>query len=132
MNQNYFKNLIPGITCTFLLLFMNADAQRASQNHARDRVDLVANVTKVQMDHKRINQVKKLIDDSRTSKNQKALKVHLQKLAREKAILKKDYASARQEENTYFTAKSLKIKKLENDLKASNERYQQIRKQIKK
>lgn|GEM_PF-5384516 len=116
-----------------MLVFTSPCAQsQPAAPKQRDRIDLLTSVHKVQTDHHRIEAIRKHIKESREARNRKALKIHREKLALEKNALKADYAIAKEQESTYFENKNGKIKTLEVELKASGERYESIRKQIKK
>src|SRR5690349_12944144 len=128
MNHLYFKNLLYGSVVTFLLIHPElSSAQHTTASKHGDRYDLVTNINKVGLDHQKIENLKILVDNSKKSNNKKALKIHREKLALEKKGLKADYAHAREEEDKYKQNKSEHIKKLETELKASNENYESIR-----
>jgi hypothetical protein len=132
MNQLYFKNFFYGSVIS-LLTFVSGNifAQHPSTSTHGDRYDLVANINKVHIDKKNIENLKNLIAISKDANNKKALKVHRDKLILEKKHLKKDYAYAQEEEANYKKNKSERIKQLEAELKASNEHYENLRSKIK-
>jgi len=132
MNHIYLKNLF----CSFVLVFCflqqgTISAQRPAASKHGDRYDLVANINKVHLDRRNIENLKNQINKSKADKNKKDVKIHREKLAREKKILKEDYAHAKNEESSYMKNKAARISQLEEELKASNERYESIRKKIK-
>ena len=107
-------------------------AQRTSSAKHGDRYDLVANINKVGMDRHKIENLKILVDNSKKENNKKALKIHREKLAMEKKVLKSDYAHAREQESNYKETKEERINNLESDLKASDNNYESIRAKTKK
>jgi molecular chaperone GrpE (heat shock protein) len=132
MNQLYFKSLLYGSVVTFILIQSEfISAQGSSAKHG-DRYDLVASINKVRLDHQRIDKLKTQVDISKKSKNKKTLKVHREKLALEKKVLKADYKHADEQERKYKENKSEKISNLEAELKASEQNYGAIRNKIKK
>ena len=133
MNQLYFKNLFYGSMISFCIMQSGiAVAQHPSTSKHNDRYDLVANINKVQADQRNIDKVKKLLIISREGDNKKDVKIHREKLALEKKVLRKDYLHACEQERNYKKNKAEKIKLLEAELKASNEHYESIRSRIKK
>jgi len=133
MNHIYLKNLLSGSVIAFLLIQGDTiSAQRTSTAKHGDRYDLVANINKVGIDRRKIENLKILVDNSKKEKNKKALKIHREKLAMEKKILKTDYAHAREQELNYKENKGERIDKLESELKASNNNYESIRTKTKK
>ena len=132
MKQLYIKFLFPGLLSGILLLQLsNVCGQRLSPNN-RDRLDLIANVQKIESDLHKISRIKKQIEDYRNSENKKSVEIHKEKLAVEKKNLKEHYQNAKEEECSYRENKNNKIDALEKELKEYNAKYALIRKQIKK
>ena len=132
MNQLYFKSLFCCSIAT--IIYINTGYAQAQQSAAKhgDRYDLVANINKVQMDHRKIQKIKAQVNTSKEAKNKKDLKVQREKLKREKKALKKDHQFAKEQESSYKKNKAERIKKFEEEFKASDQRYEDIRDQIKK
>jgi hypothetical protein len=133
MNHLYFKHLFYNSVLLFCLLQPGRiTAQHSANSKHGDRYDLVANINKVHLDRRNIENLKSQISKSKQANLKKELKIHREKLAREKKILKADYAHAKEEESSYIKYKNEKIRQLEEKLKASNEHYESIRNKIKK
>jgi hypothetical protein len=131
MNHLYFKSLF--YCSTAIILFLNTgstSAQRKASKHA-DRYDLVANINKIQMDNRKIENLKSQITNTKEAKDKKLLGVHREKLKLEKANLKKDFCYAKDQESDYKKNKAERIKLLEAEMKVSNQHYEDIRSQIK-
>ena len=132
MNHLYLKRQFYCSIIVILIFHAGiASAQRAASKHG-DRYDLVANINKLQTDQRKIENLKYQISVSKEAKDKKDLKVHREKLKLEKKNLKKDYQHAKEQESSYKKNKAERIKLLEAEMKASNERYEAIRMQIKK
>jgi len=133
MNQLYLKHLFYGSVIVFWLLQAGTiSAQRPATSKHSDRHDLVSNIKKVQADHRNINYINHQISISKEANNKKDLKIHREKLALEKKILKEDLIHAKDQVTSYMKNKAERIRLLEEELKASNERYASIRNKLKK
>ena len=132
MNQFYFKLLFRLIILPGFIFLHSGTSAQVKTTYKRDRVDLLANVHKVQAGHSRVAVLKAKIKESKKVDNQKAVKTQVKKLTQEKKVLKKDYSHARDEECTYFENKKEKIRSLKNELELSEEKYSLIRKKMKK
>jgi len=132
MNHLYFKKLFYCSLATIINFNPGiAIAQHPAAKHG-DRYDLVANINKVHTDHRKIQKIKAQVTTSKEAKNKKDLKVQREKLKREKKALKKDHQFAREQESNYKKNKSERIKKFEAEFKATDQRYEDLRDQIKK
>jgi hypothetical protein len=132
MNQFYFKYLFSFLLIAALSVFQSvAQSKRIVPHRQTDRVDLIANVHKVKDDYEKIDALKNKIKGLKEA-DKKALKSHKQKLTLEKKTLHSDCSLAKDEENSYLDRKKEKIKGLKKELKASDEKYEAIRKSIRK
>jgi hypothetical protein len=131
MNHLHLKRLFYySVTALIILNPGISSAQRKPSKHA-DRYDLVANINKIQTDRNKIEHVKVQLNTSKEAKNKKDLQVHREKLKLEKKNLKQDFGFAKNQEADYKKNKAERIRLLEEEMKASNQHYEDIRSQIK-
>jgi hypothetical protein len=113
MNQNYIKQLFYGTLIGAIMLpTVTVKAQQTISRKQRDRADLIASVDRIQLDHRKIVAARQRLEESRKTGNRKSVRLHRDKLANEKKILKADYSNAKEEQCTYIENKSSRIKRL--------------------